>query len=226
MSSDETDLAMTEPESTAPRYPEVIVRLHETYDRTADDRNERSAAKESWKVSERAAFLERLRAEGARRLLEIGAGTGQDAAFFRDAGLQVIATDLSPRMVEHCLAKGLDARVADFLHLGVPAGSVDAVYALNCLLHVPNADLGAVLASVKAALRPAGLFFVGVYGGRSHEGVSDWDELVPPRFFALRTDSDLLGAVSSHFEVADFHAVPLKEPDFYFQSLTLRKPSA
>lgn len=55
--------------------------------------------------------------------------------------LQVVATDLSPAMVGFCRQKGLDAHVMDFLHLDFPAGSFDAVYALNCLLHVPNADL-------------------------------------------------------------------------------------
>jgi hypothetical protein len=42
-----------------------------------------------------------------------------------------------------------------FLRLDFPAGSFDAVYAKNCLLHVPNHDLPAVLAVVGAILRPA-----------------------------------------------------------------------
>jgi SAM-dependent methyltransferase len=47
----------------------------------------------------------------------------------------------------------------DFLHLDFPAGSFDAVYALNCLLHVPNADLPEVLAAIRAVLRPGQLHF-------------------------------------------------------------------
>jgi SAM-dependent methyltransferase len=35
-------------------------------------------------------------------LLEIGAGTGQDGAYFQAEGLAVVAADLSPVMVEHC----------------------------------------------------------------------------------------------------------------------------
>ena len=67
-------------------------------------------------------------------------------------------------MVERCRAKGIEAHVMDFLHLDFPAGSFDAVFAMNCLLHVPNQDLPAVLAAVRS-IRPGGLFFVGVYGG-------------------------------------------------------------
>ncbi len=46
-----------------------------------------------------------------------------------------------------------------------PVGSFDAVFAMNCLLHVPNHDLPAVLVAVRAVLRPDGLFFVGVSAG-------------------------------------------------------------
>ena len=118
--------------------------------------------------------------DGGGRLLEIGAGPGHDSAFFAGHGLQVVATDLSPAMVGFCRSKGLDAHVMDFLHLDFPAGSFDAVYALNCLLHVPNADLPEVLAAIRAVLRPGGWLFLGVYGGNGGEGPSRNDLHEPP----------------------------------------------
>jgi SAM-dependent methyltransferase len=39
-------------------------------------------------------------------VLEIGAGTGQDSAYFQEEGFAVVAADLSAVMVEHCRAKG------------------------------------------------------------------------------------------------------------------------
>jgi len=63
---------------------------------------------------------------GAASLLEVGAGTGQDSLYFQEQGLRVLCTDLSPAMVELCQAKGLDARIADFLSLDVPPASFDA----------------------------------------------------------------------------------------------------
>ena len=184
----------------------------------------RRAGKEPWKLAERQAFRQRL-APGAR-LLEIGAGTGQDSAYFQAEGLSVVAVDLSPVMVEHCRAKGVEAHVRDFLHLDFPAGSFDAVYALNCLLHVPNRDLPDVLAAVRAVLRPGGLFFVGVYGGtQSVEGPVEGDEHVPPRFFSWRTDAQLLDfAGQARFDVVDFHPVDAGH-GLRFQSLTLRRPT-
>jgi SAM-dependent methyltransferase len=203
------------------RYDDVLDPLRQAYDARADWRD--GFAKEPWKLAERQAFRDRL-APGAR-LLEIGAGTGQDCAYFQQEGLTAVAADLSPAMVSHCRAKGIEAHVMDFLHLDFPAGSFDAVFAMNCLLHVPNRDLPTVLTAVRAVLRPGGLLFVGVYGGSENtEGPLDGDEHVPPRFFSWRTDEQLLAfAAAAEFDVLDFHPVDTGR-GFRFQSLTLRRP--
>jgi SAM-dependent methyltransferase len=121
------------------RYDEVLDPLRAAYDGGADWRD--GISKERWKLAERQAFLDRL--PPGSRLLEIGAGTGQDSLYFQQQGFGVVAADLSAAMVERCRAKGIEAHVMDFLHLDFPAGSFDAVFAMNCLLHVPNHDLPA-----------------------------------------------------------------------------------
>ena len=73
-------------------YEDVLGPLRAAYDGRAAWRDRQS--KEPWKVAERQALRDRL-APGAR-LLEIGAGTGQDSAWFQQEGLGVVATDLSP----------------------------------------------------------------------------------------------------------------------------------
>lgn len=198
------------------RYQDVMGQLRTAYDSAAERRD--GTAKDAWKLDERTAFLNRL--EGGR-LLEVGAGTGQDSAYFRDNGLDVVAVDLSPAMVDRCRAKGLQAHVMDFLNLDFPAGSFDAVYAMNCLLHVPNHDLPAVLRSIRSVLRPGGLFFLGVYGGGSltDEGTYDGDDHDPPRFFSFRTDDRLQEFAGRSFDVVDFHT--FGEGPTRFQSLTL-----
>jgi len=204
------------------QYDEVLDPLRQAYDTRAAWRD--GLTKEPWKLAERQAFRDRLTPEA--RLLEVGAGTGQDSAFFQQEGFAVVAADLSPAMVEHCRAKGIEAHVMDFLHLDFPAGSFDAVFAMNCLLHVPNHDLPTVLAAIRALLRTGGLYFVGVYGGGSEstEGPIDDDQHVPPRFFSWRTDEQLLGfAGAARFDVVDFHPVDTGR-GHRFQSLTLRRP--
>jgi SAM-dependent methyltransferase len=134
-------------------------------------------------------------------------------------------------MVDRCRDKGPEARVLDFAELGAgvrgaadagPApGSFDAVHAMNCLLHVPDAELPRVLAAIAAVLRPGGLFFLGVYGGAGTEGQAEWDEHVPKRFFSFRTDEQIVAFAAERFDVLDFHVVG--QGTQRFQSLTLRR---
>jgi SAM-dependent methyltransferase len=201
-------------------YQDIRTSLLMAYDSAADRRDEQ--VKQPWKLAEREQFLGRLRAEQCTRLLEIGAGTGQDSAFFAGHGLEVVATDMSPEMVARCRDKGLDARVMDFSELRFEPESFDAVHAMNCLLHVPNTELPAVLAAIATVLRPGGLLFAGVYGGRAEEGSAGWDDHVPARFFSFRTDGQLMHYASQSFEIVDFHVVET-ESEHRFQSLTLRR---
>jgi SAM-dependent methyltransferase len=206
------------------RYDELLGPLRAAYDGGAARRD--GLTKEEWKLAERQAFRGRL-APGTR-LLEVGAGTGQDSSYFQQEGFGVVAADLSAAMVERCRSKGIEAHVMDFLHLDFPAASFDAVFAMNCLLHVPNHDLPAVLTAIREILRPGGLLFVGVYGAQdgneSAEGPLEDDQHVPPRFFSWRTDEQLLGfAADARFDVVDFHPVDTHR-GYRFQSLTLSRP--
>ena len=203
-------------------YQQVRDNLRRAYDEAADRRDRK--VKEPWKLAERAAFLRRLKQANCTRMLEIGAGAGQDSVYFASHGLDVVATDLSAAMVALCRAKGLDARVMDFSQLDLPAESFDAVHAMNCLLHVPNAELPAVLASIARVLRPGGLFFLGVYGGDgAKEGPADSDDHVPARFFSWRTDDQIVQFASESFDIIDFH-IAQADTEYRFQSLTLRRP--
>jgi SAM-dependent methyltransferase len=202
-------------------YRSIRDSLVASYEDGADQRD--NLAKPPWKLAERDAFLARMRAEACVRLLETGAGTGQDSVYFASNGLDVVASDMSPAMVARCRDKGLEARVMDFSNLDFEAGSFDAVYAMNCLLHVPNAELPTVLTGIRQMLRPGGLFFLGVYGGGAEEGEASWDDHVPVQFFSFRTDDQLLDFASQSFEVVDFHVVTTTS-EHGFQSLTLRRP--
>lgn len=183
-------------------------------------------AKPQWKLDERSGFLRRLLAENCRTLLEIGAGTGQDSLYFAEHGLGVVATDLSAAMVARCRAKGLAAVVMDFSRPCFEPASFDAAHAMNCLLHVPNAELPRVLATIRELLQPGGLFFLGLNGGAGTEGTFEDDNHLPPRFFSWRTDEQILAFASQFFDVVDFHAVQREDDQYRFQSLTLRRPAA
>lgn len=203
-------------------YDEIIANLRAAYDRAVEERENKPVL--LWKIEERQQFLNLLRQEQKTTLLEIGAGTGRDSLFFQAQGLQVTCTDLSLAMVQHCRQKELNAQVMDFRHLTFPAESFDAVYALNCLLHVPNSDLPAVLQQIQRVLKRGGLMFLGVYGGTAAEGPAPEDTYEPKRFFSWRTDEQIQAMVQPYFQIVSFKVIPLAgEQEEHFQSLILRR---
>ena len=132
--------------------------------------------------------------------------------------------DLSPETVKLCRQKGLDAHMMDVADLQFPAESFDAVYTLNCLLHIPKNELPVVLRAIHAILKPAGLFYMGVYGGYDHEGVWDQDPYTPQRFFSFYTDEHLQQVTGAVFDTLSFKRIPLDEQaHLHFQSLTLMR---
>jgi SAM-dependent methyltransferase len=152
----------------------------------------------------------------------VGAGTGLHGRFFADAGLDVVCTDLSAAMVEHCRGQGLVAVQQDFLHLDL-GRQFDAAFAMNCLLHVPREDLGAALAKIRSTLVPGGVFFLGQYGGIDHDDVFADDSYEPKRYFSFLTDDDLRAIAGESFTVESFRVVELDLDDrSHFQSLVLR----
>ncbi len=199
--------------------------LRDAYDRKAQERE--SHGKEPWKLAERAHFLSLLRQENKRMLLEIGAATGQDATYFQEHGLEVLCIDLAPENVKMCRRKGLIAEVMDVSDMQFPPASFDAAYAMNSLLHVPKRKLSSVLRSIEGVLRPTGLLYLGVYGGRESEGVWQNDHYEPQRFFSFYTDDQLQDVVTQAFDLHTFKRIELGTgQDLHFQSCILRKREA
>lgn len=194
--------------------------LKQSYDQDAFRRSGQKT--QGWKVEERGRFLEQLNEEEMKTLLEIGSGTGRDGLFFQENGLDVTCVDFSEENVRYCKEKGLRAQVMDFYQLDFPEASFESVYALNCLLHVAGRDMDGVLAGIRRVLKPGGLFYLGVYGGRDSEGIWEDDDCDPKRFFAFRTDKSIQAMAERHFTLLSFRAVPLERDDLHFQSLILR----
>jgi SAM-dependent methyltransferase len=107
-------------------------------------------------------FLLPLREAGARTILELGCGTGNDAARLAGEGYSVTAVDLSGEAIGRARARfGPVARfmVADMTQrLPFPDGAFDAVMS-NVALHMfPDGVTRAVFAEVGRLVRPGGLF--------------------------------------------------------------------
>ena len=180
----------------------------------------------SWKIEERSRFLNEFPEIKNKRLLEIGCGTGKDSIFFKEKGFEVTSIDLSPKNIELCKEKGLNAHVMDFNNLDFSSSSFDCVFAMNSLLHAPKNAVRKIFTDIDRILRPKGLFYLGVYGGIDHEDIYKNDSYEPKRFFSLYKDTQIIQVVSEIFDLLYFHKVdPKTKEGVHFQSLILRKKS-
>jgi SAM-dependent methyltransferase len=139
------------------------------------------------------------------RVLEVGGGPGELSARIRaELGCDVTMLDISPRMVELALGRGVDALVGDVQALPFADGSFDCAVAAWMLFHVPDLDGG--LAELARVLRPGGRL-VAVTNGSDHleelraiAGSAAWErrftrengaELIGPHFGSVkRRDAD------------------------------------
>ena len=195
--------------------------LIEAYNQQAEQRNKSEI--EDWKVAERAHFLSLLQQENKQALLEIGAGHGRDSLFFLMQGLKVISLDMSSAMTRLCQKKGISVCIMDMASLGFENNSFDAIYALNSFLHLPKSEFPIALVNVCNVLRPAGLFYLGIYGGYDFEGIWEDDSYTPKRFFSFHSDKNLKTTLAKYFEIVYFRNIQFGDGNRAFQSAILRK---
>ena len=202
-------------------YEQFKANLVTVYNQQAKERDKGEMA--DWKAEERAHFLSFLQDENKQTLLEIGAGPGRDSLFFKEQGLQVTCIDLSPKMIELCQQKGIDAHVMDMVYLDFEQDSFDAVFALNSFLHLTKDEFPLSLENVRNVLRPAGLFYLGIYGGFEFADIWEKDFYRPKRFFSFHSDENLKGILTDTFEILYFKRIEFEKEELSFQSTILRK---
>lgn len=101
-------------------------------------------------------------------VLDFGCGVGDSAARMREAGFDVSCMDASPDMAAMAQElHGLDVDVASFDELAAEA-KFDGIWASFSLLHAPRAEMPANLGRIHRALRPRGVFYMGLKMG-GHE---------------------------------------------------------
>jgi ubiquinone/menaquinone biosynthesis C-methylase UbiE len=100
---------------------------------------------------------------GGQRVLDLGCGTGEDAVFLGNRGVQVIATDCSPEMVQMARARGVDAYLIPVEEIGKLTEGFDGAFsnfgALNCVR-----DLSSLREPLARLIRPAGYFVLCIIG--------------------------------------------------------------
>jgi SAM-dependent methyltransferase len=115
-----------------------------------------------------------VRACAPQRFLDVGCGMGELAERVQvELGAEVVAVDISPRMVELTRARGIDAREADVQALPFEDGSFDCVAANWVLYHVPDLALG--VRELARVIRPGGWLVAATLGDGNMQEL--WDLL-------------------------------------------------
>lgn len=101
------------------------------------------------------------------RLLELGCGSGRDAAILLKSGLDIIATDGSPAMLKQAaeLHPELKDRLLQYRfpgQSGFKARSFDGILAIAVLMHLAPGGIKDTLKEVFELLKPGGRFFFSV----------------------------------------------------------------
>jgi SAM-dependent methyltransferase len=122
-------------------------------------------------------------------VLELGSGHGVDAEYLEQTGATVVRTDGAQAFVDRLRQLGHDARVLDITRDPIAHDTFDVVYANAVLLHLTREQTRTLIARVRNALRPDGVFAFSVKEGEG-AGWSD-EKLDAPRYFTYWNATDL-----------------------------------
>jgi SAM-dependent methyltransferase len=118
-----------------------------------------------------AALLRHIEGTPPFTILDFGCGPGRDLAAFKAMGHLPVGLEGAEKFVAMArAATGCEVLHQDFLHLDLPAGRFDGIYANASIFHVPSAELPRVLRELRAALKPRGVFFSSNPHGHDEEG--------------------------------------------------------
>jgi 2-polyprenyl-3-methyl-5-hydroxy-6-metoxy-1,4-benzoquinol methylase len=127
------------------------------------------------------------------RLLEIGCGSGRDAAFMLANGFDIVATDgvdemLASAAFHHPELSGRLFNIRLPEELSDAIGPFDGVYAIATLMHLSRPELPEVFKKINRLLRPHGRLFFSVPLKRDDMQTNDRDHK-GRRFTAMTADN-------------------------------------
>lgn len=138
----------------------------DVYDAKATEYNDKFCGKGGPDTQLRA-FLDRMPASAD--LWDLGCGPGRSAELMAAEGHNVLATDASSEMIALAAARpGVTTRQETFEAIS-GTDAFDGIFANFSLLHADEADLPRYLGAIAQALKPGGVFHMGMKVGSGME---------------------------------------------------------
>lgn len=140
-------------------------------------------------ISER---LPRVFKKGAQ-VLELGCGSGEDAATLLAKGIDIVASDASASLLQIASKRfpELSSRLVQIVLPQIPLsyGCFDGVFAIAVLQHLSLSSINLALRSIHRILRPGGIFLAKIFDTRPDLDSDQRDSkgrlmtLLPPEIF-------------------------------------------
>lgn len=133
--------------------------------------------------------------QGMGRVCDLGCGPGQVARYLHECGAEVFGLDLSPKMVEVArrLNPGLDFVQGDMACLDLENDSLAGIAAFYSVIHIPRAEVAAVLGELRRVLKPGGVLLLAFHLGSEVKHLDEWWEKPVSLDFAFFGRDEMLG---------------------------------
>jgi SAM-dependent methyltransferase len=155
-------------------------------------------------------------------VLDLGCGPGYWAGSLHALGIEVTGIDLVPEFVGHARVRhpGPDFRLGSMTDVDAPEHSVAGILSWYSTIHVPPAELPAVLAGFRRLLAPSGTLVLGFFAG--DDEILPFDHAV---LTAYRWPADLLAQRLTEVGFAEVERVERRvadRPDRRYAALAAR----
>lgn len=178
---------------------------------------------DTMRVDIRSRFIDDMRREGRRHLVDVGAGPGLDTLAFQHAGFAAIGVDLAPANVVAMRARGASGTAASLYALPFADATFDALWTMSTFVHVPHDRFDEAMTELVRVVTPGAPLAIGTWGGRDFEGVPEFGELRPYRFFSLASHDRWRAMLEGHGQVEHFETFPPTQPSGWeYQYAVLR----
>lgn len=189
----------------------------------AEARGGHRSAHGDFRIELRGRFAELLRANGTQTVIDVGAGPGLDTALWSSDGFSVVGVDLASANVERIRDAGLSGVAGSLYALPFRSASFDALWTMSTFVHVPHERFDEAMTEMLRVVGPGALLGIGTWGGSDFEGVREFGDLRPYRFFSLASHSRWHEMLARHADVELFETYESPEDGWEYQFAVVRR---
>lgn len=199
---------------------DVLKKTIETYEQTADLYNSLYPDVNKDNID---FFIDKLNGD---KILDIGCGSGRDAEYFLNKGLDVIGIDLSNRFIEISQAKVPKAKFIkmDMRNINFPVNSFDGIWSMASILHIPKLEVKDTIIKFREVLKTNGIIYISVKLGEGERFVKKDRYKGLEKFFAFYTKSEMSDLLENcGFEIIKLSLYKVPKQDTWIDVFAVKK---